>query len=196
VRTGILGGTFDPIHIGHLILAESAREELGLVRVLFIPTGEPWRKAGRGVSDGTHRLAMAELAVQGNDAFQVSPMELERPGPSYLYETLEHLAQENPGDEMYFMLGADALADLPSWREPKRIVELATLAVARRAGSPGRGGVEDAPGGLTARVVDVPMPEIGVSGSVIRQRAREGKSIRYLVPVPVEAYIEGNHLYR
>jgi nicotinate-nucleotide adenylyltransferase len=196
VKTGILGGTFDPIHIGHLILAESAREELGLGKVIFIPTGEPWRKAGRDVSDGAHRLAMADLAVQGNEAFQVSPMEVERPGPSYLYETLEELERDSPGDEMYFLLGADALADLPNWREPKRIVELATLAVARRGETTARPNPGSALKGLEARLVDIPMPEIGISATAIRQRVKSGKSIKFLVPAGVELYIGEQGLYR
>ena len=132
MRAGVLGGTFDPVHRGHLALATAAREELALDEVLFVPAGQPWRKAGRIVAPAQHRLAMLRLALDEEPAFRVETLELERPGPSYTADTLEAVAEARPGDELFFIVGEDALADLPNWVRPERILELATLAVARR----------------------------------------------------------------
>lgn len=133
MRVGVLGGTFDPPHLGHLILGEEARQALGLAEVLFVPAGEPWRKAGRELSPREHRLAMVKVAVADNPAFAVSTAEIERPGPSYTAQTLAELAQQfDPGTEIFFIMGADALADFPNWHEPLHILELARLAVAQR----------------------------------------------------------------
>ncbi|MGH7622738.1 MAG: nicotinate-nucleotide adenylyltransferase, partial [Gemmatimonadaceae bacterium] len=132
VRVGVLGGTFDPVHNGHLILAEQARVELALDLVLFIPAGEPWRKSQRAITPGSERLAMLRLAIEGNDGFGISDIELRRPGPTYTADTLETLAAERLDDEFWFIIGSDALADMPNWHEPERIVRHATLAVAPR----------------------------------------------------------------
>jgi nicotinate-nucleotide adenylyltransferase len=196
LKLGILGGTFDPVHIGHLVLAETAREQLELQKVVFIPTGQSWRKAGREIGDARHRLEMVRLAIEDNPAFEVSPVEIDRGGPSYSYETLESLTAERPGAELCFILGADALADLPNWRKPERIVELATLAVAGRTGDGGAADPERAVAGLQARLAAVEMPAIGISASSIRERVRKGLSLRYLVPQPVAEYIRRNDLYR
>jgi len=200
MRLGVFGGTFDPVHIGHLRLAESAREEaeLSLDKVLFVPAGEPWRKKERLVSAAAHRMAMLRLAIEGNDAFELSKVELEREGPSYTVETLEALAKQQPGDELFLIMGEDALADLPKWREPERIVALAKLAVASRGdSSPERlDAIEKALPGVLARVIWVPMEVLQISGSDIRESVRRGWSIRYLVPDAVEAYIHQHALYR
>lgn len=195
MRLGVLGGTFDPPHIGHLILGECAREQLELDRVLFIPAGVQWRKAGRAISDAVHRVEMVRLAVQDNPAFELSTIEVERPGPSYTADTLEELAATYPGGEFYLVLGQDALDDLANWRRPQRILELAWIAVASRE-------VEDPLAregrpltGLSARLLRIDMPLIGVSATGIRERARSGRSIRYLVPAAVEAYIREHRLY-
>jgi nicotinate-nucleotide adenylyltransferase len=193
VRTGILGGTFDPVHLGHLVLGEWARTQLLLDRVLFIPAGQPWRKEDRDVSPASDRVAMLELAIQDNLAFELSRVEVDRPGPSYLYETLEGLHKEDPAAELFFILGRDALADLPNWRSPERIVELATLAVASRAGA-GEG--PTAVEGIEARLVILEMPEIGVSSTMVRSLVEAGRSVRYLVPDSVREYIESANLYR
>src|SRR5262249_36255480 len=129
---GILGGTFDPVHFGHLVLAEAARDALSLAVVLFIPAGDPWRKADHAVTPGEHRLAMVPLAIEGNSPFWSSDIELRREGPTYTADTLEALAAERLDDEFYFIVGSDALADLPNWHDPGRIVRHATLAVAPR----------------------------------------------------------------
>src|SRR5512134_324909 len=177
MRLGILGGTFDPIHLGHLVLGEAAREQLGLDRVLFVPAGTQWRKAGREIAPAEHRVAMAELAVADNPAFEVSTVEVERPGPSYTADTLEELA-ETPDAELFLVLGKDAYEDLPNWVRPERIRELATLAVAARNGD----------GEVAAPAVRVVMPEIGISATDIRRRVAVGLTIRYMVPAPVGAY--------
>ena len=195
-RLGVLGGTFDPIHMGHLILGEAAREQLDLDLVLFVPTGQPWRKAGRDISPARDRLAMVQLAIEGNPAFEASSIETEREGPSYSHETLEILANDNPGAALYLILGTDALVDLPHWRSPERIVELATLAVASRTDGGGGDQSEAALAGFQARVLKLSMPEIGISASVIRERVAHGKSVRYLVSPGVAAYIKECSLYR
>jgi nicotinate-nucleotide adenylyltransferase len=174
-----------------LILGEEAREQLNLARVLFVPAGQPWRKSGRPIASAEHRLAMLQLALGDNSAFEVSNVELERPGPSYTAETLSVLKETNGGVDLFFILGQDALSDLPSWHDPGRIVQLATLAVAGREGAP-----EDVPDDLGARVVRLSMPVIEISGSEIRARVAEGRSIRYRVPLAVERYIRDNGLYR
>jgi nicotinate-nucleotide adenylyltransferase len=195
-KVGVLGGTFDPVHIGHLLLAESAREELGLERVVFMPAGRPWRKASREVSPAEHRLAMLRLAVAGNDAFEVSTIEVEREGPTYTVETLEELRRRDPGAALFFIVGEDALADLPNWREPQRILQLATVAVAgRTAEGPNLRQAEAMMPGLVARAVWLRMPIIEISATGIRERVRLGLSIRYRVPAAVEAYIREHRLY-
>lgn len=186
-RLGVLGGTFDPVHIAHLVLAETAREDLGLDRVLLVPTGHSWRKPGRSITPGDQRLEMLRLAVAGNERLEVSDVEVRRPGPSYTHETLEGLHAAHPEAALFFILGEDALADLPNWRDPARIRELATLAVAERPGSEGR---------LPGDVLRLEMPEIAISASAIRARVHAGRSIRYLVPESVREYIEAHGLYR
>ncbi len=195
---GIVGGTFDPVHWGHLLLAEQARDQLSLARVLFVPAGMPWRKAGRPVSPVHHRVAMLRLALEGSP-FELSLLEVERPGPSYTVDTLRELRALIPEAQLYFVLGQDALLDLPNWHDPGGILELAMLAVASR---PDHGReealrhVEACLPGVRERVVWLEMPVLGISGSDIRRRVREGRSIRYLVPASVEEYILRHGLYR
>ncbi|MFQ5880391.1 MAG: nicotinate-nucleotide adenylyltransferase [Dehalococcoidia bacterium] len=198
MRIGVLGGTFDPIHVGHLILAEAARQELSLARVLFVPAREPWRKIGRELAPAHHRLGMVRLAIADNPCFSVSTVELEQPGPSYTADTLAALQEEmGPEGELFFILGQDALADLPYWKDPQRIIAQACLAVAQRSGwpLPSEAWLEEAVPGIAARLVPSPMPTIDISASAIRRRCREGRSIRYLVPSAVEEYIQAHGLY-
>jgi nicotinate-nucleotide adenylyltransferase len=190
MRLGVLGGTFDPVHLGHLVLAESARDQLGLDRVLFVPTGQPWRKEGRAIAPSGDRVAMLRLAIEGNESFAVSLIEVEQVGPSYTHVTLNEIAEANSGAEMYFILGRDALADLPNWKDPGRIMELATLVAAERVGE-----VIAAPVQGIARATWLQMPLIEISATAIRERVRQGRSIRYLVPPAVEAYIRVHGLY-
>ncbi len=199
MRRGILGGTFDPVHTGHLILAQEVLWRLGLDEVWFIPTGLPWMKRGEPLTDSEHRRAMVELAIAGNPAFHLSSMELERPGETYTVDTIEALrAGPMAGDELLFIMGADTLHTMPQWKEPKRILEQVRLVVALR---PGHGAVDlDA---LTAidpaaaeRVMVVHMPLIEISGTELRRRISLGEPVRYLVPDAVGDYIEQHHLYR
>jgi nicotinate-nucleotide adenylyltransferase len=192
LRLGVLGGTFDPIHVGHLILAECAREQFGLATIRFIPAGDPWRKANRKITAKEHRLAMTRLAIDRNSVFEVDPREVQRSGPSYTSETLDELrAGLQAGDELYFLLGEDALEDLPHWHDADAIFNAATVAVAPR----GEAAAEPV---LTAprKVERIDMPYVGISSTDLRERVRRGQSIRYMVPAEVEAYIRDNALYR
>ena len=192
MKIGVLGGTFDPPHLGHLVLAEQARAQLGLERVLWVPAGEPWRKPQRAITPAEQRAAMTGLAIVDNEAFELCRLELERPGPSYSVDTLEQLRERHPDGELVFIIGKDALDDLPNWRRPGRLAELATLAVASRAGDEAR----ELPAGLEARVAWIEMPRIDISASDLRRRAAAGLSLRYLVPSAVEVYIRDQGLYR
>jgi nicotinate-nucleotide adenylyltransferase len=199
VKLGILGGTFDPVHLGHLIIAEKAMTSLGLDRVLFVPAGDPWLKAGMEITPRQHRLAMMLAAVADNPKLKVSPSELERFGPSYTVETLAEF-QEDYGLQtaLYFIIGADALRDFGRWHEPQRVLELCTLAV---VGRPAQASL-DLPEleailpGIGQRVALVDDVDIDISATDIRQRVAEGRSIKSLVPPAVEAYIQEQHLYK
>lgn len=192
---GILGGTFDPVHTGHLLLAERALEGLSLDEVLFVPAGEPWRKGHHTIAAAEHRLAMLRLAIAANDGFGISDIELRRPGPTYTADTLEQLAGERLDDEFYFIVGADALADLPNWHDPERIFLHATLAVAPRGGEEANAGALSPVGG-ERRIERFSMPWSEISSTEIRARVAAGRSIRYLVPDGVRAYIGAEGLYR
>ena len=200
MSVGVLGGTFDPPHMGHLVLAQEAYQALNLDQVLFVPAGEPWRKAGRELSAREHRLAMIRLAVADNPAFAVSTAEVDRAGPSYTAETLADLrAQLGPESELFFIMGADSLADFPHWHEPRRILELARLAVAERSPVGDERVEEGIPQelaeALRGSVVWVTMPLIAISASAVRQRVRQGLSVRYWVPEAVEEYVRRHGLY-
>ena len=197
IRLGVLGGTFDPVHIGHLALAEQAREQLELERVLWVPSGDPWRKADRAVTPAEHRAAMVRLAIEGHASYELSLAEIERSGPSYSIETLAELQRNEPGSELFFLLGLDALEDLPNWREPARLIELATLAVAARGGRrPAAEELDRLVPGLSKRVVWLEMPHIDVSATELRRLAAEGAALRDRTPASVEAYIREHRLYR
>jgi nicotinate-nucleotide adenylyltransferase len=188
-RVGVFGGTFDPPHLGHLALAERARDQLGLERVWFVPAADPPHKRDRAKSPFPHRLAMTRLAVRGNPAFKVSDLESRRAGPSYTVETLRAMRQRFPGRELVLLLGADSLSDLPTWRDPAEIAHLARLAVAPRpVGAPRRRGAPRADFALDAPVLEL-------SSSDLRARARRGESLRYLVPDAVAAYVRRHRLY-
>jgi nicotinate-nucleotide adenylyltransferase len=192
VRVGIVGGTFDPVHAGHLVLAEQARTQLALDEVLFMPAGQPWRKADREITAAEHRIAMLRLAIEGNDAFGITDIELRREGPTYTADTLEALAAERLDDEFWFIVGADALADMPNWHEPQRILRHARLAAAPRA----EGGDALPPiEGIAERIDRFAMPRLDVSSSAIRAAVAAGASVRYLVPDAVAAYIAAHGLY-
>ena len=199
MRLGVLGGTFDPIHMGHLIIAEEVRTHLGLEQVLFLPTGLPWLKEGQPISPAQHRLEMTRLAVADNPAFAVSSIEIERPGPSYTVETLMQLQQERGSCvEPYFIVGMDSVLELHRWREPGRLLEMCTLVAVDRPGSDGATpeALDELLPGASGRIVHIPGPHIGISGTEIRRRVAQNQTIRYWVPGPVEEYIAKSNLYR
>lgn len=199
---GVFGGTFDPIHLAHLAVAQEAVEALGLERVVFVPAGHPPHKPGQPITPAAHRLAMVELAIAGNDRFAVDRLELDRPGPSYTVDTLEALgAASEPGvpqPDLMLILSAEAFLGLPTWNEPRRVLELARVAVAPRDGYPGAGRAfvaEHFPDQLD-RVVFLDGPRLRLSATELRERAAAGRSLRYLVPDAVAAYIDDHALYR
>jgi len=193
-RVGVFGGTFDPPHLGHLVIAEWARARLGLERVLFVPSGVPPHKRGRRVTAPEHRIAMARLAVRGNPAFGVSTLESRRDGPSYTVDTLRALRARRPGERLYLLLGEDSLEELPTWREPEAIRGLATLVVAARPGDGARPEPAGADSGRHLQWLD--NPPIALSSSQVRRLVRARHTVRYLVPEAVRAYIERHRLYR
>lgn len=192
---GVLGGTFDPIHLGHLAIAEQVRESLDLAGVLFVPAGMPWHKPDRLITPATHRIAMVELAIDGNPCFRLSHAEVDRPGPSYAVDTLGSLMSTY--SELVFILSVEALWRFPMWREPSRILELCRLAVVPRHGhrAPGRPWLAEHFPGQEERVLFLDGPDLGQSASDVRERASSGRSIRYLVPDRVADYIRSHHLY-
>jgi nicotinate-nucleotide adenylyltransferase len=200
MRLGILGGTFDPVHYGHLLLAETAREQCRLDQVWLVPAAIPPHKQGHELSPVAERIEMLELAVGGNPALTVSPLEAERGGVTYTVDTLEALTAEDPRRELFFLMGADSLTDLPNWRQPERICQLATIVVVRRAGQE----IDYsrlAPLAPAERLEhfrrhQVEMPLVELSSHDIRRRVAGGQSIRYRTPRAVEKYIESHGLYR
>lgn len=198
---GILGGTFDPIHLAHLAVADEVRELLGLERVRFVPAGRPVHRPIPPVASAEDRLAMVEAAIAGNPAFESSRTEVDRPGPSYAVDTLEEFASEAhvAGREpnLTFILSAEAYAGLPSWREPARILELCRMAVVPRpdARPSDPSSVAALIPGADRRTILLDGPSLAVSGSMIRARLAAGRSIRYLVPAAVAAYIDDHSLY-
>ena len=194
---GVLGSAFNPPHLGHLALAQEAAWQLGLAEVVLVPTGHAPHKRIADDPGWDVRMDMARLAAEDDQRLSVSALEIEREEPSYTYATLEALAEERGDRELVFVMGADAAVSLESWREPERVVELARLAVARRAG------VSDADVaaamrslGCEGRATMLEMPQFGVSSSTVRERARQGRPLRYLVPDGVAAFIEKEGIYR
>ncbi len=196
-RLGIFGGTFDPIHLGHLIIAEELMYQLQLDHVLFLPSNQPPHKTDQLVSPNEDRMAMLETALRGNPHFGISTVDMTRPGLSYTADSLEILNQEFPGAEILFLMGQDSLRDLPTWHEPNRIARLARLGVALR---PGVDVDLDAILGEVPAAKDrihlVPVPLIQISSREIRRRVRHGEPITYQVPRTVEDHILNAGLYR
>jgi nicotinate-nucleotide adenylyltransferase len=195
-RTGILGGTFDPVHYGHLAIAEEARVALRLDRVLLVPAAHQPLKRGEHLASPGQRFEMVRLACAGNDAFEPSTIELDRPGPSYTVATLEGLAAGGWG-ELFFIMGADAVADLPRWHAIQRILELARIVAVGRPGfKPDLAPLTALLPSLPERLTLLEGPQLELSSSELRQRVAEGRPIRYLTPDPVVMYIDAQGLYR
>jgi nicotinate-nucleotide adenylyltransferase len=195
---GIFGGTFDPVHLGHLIVAEEVGIKLRLEKVIFVPAGEPWMKAGQVITPATHRIAMLRRALRGNPYFKLSTIEVERPGPSYTVETMTIFKQKFGAEtKLYFILGSDALSELPCWKEPAQLLEICQLVAFANPGLPvlSLATLDSQVPGVRSRVIWVEVPQIEISSSQIRQRQADGLSIRYLVPQAVEKYILANKLY-
>ena len=198
MNIGVLGGTFDPIHNGHLLMAEEARARLNLAVVLFIPAGQPWLKVASPVSAAEHRVQMVRLAIADKPYCKLSAMEIERAGPTYTVDTIAELSSQlGSGDEIFFILGQDNLTQLPEWKEPSRLVEMCYLVAVPRPGSssPDLKALEAAIPGISQRVMLMEKPVIDVSASVIRDRVGRGLSIHHLVPEPVSSYIREHGLY-
>jgi nicotinate-nucleotide adenylyltransferase len=193
----VLGSAFNPPHLGHLALAQEALWQLGLAEVVLVPTGQAPHKRIAEDPGKEQRLAMTRLAAADDSRFSVSSLEVEREGPSYTYETLELLAKERGDSELVFVMGADAAVGLESWREPERVVGMARLAVARRAGvSDSEVAAVMRSLGADDRATMLEMPQFGVSSSAVRERAAAGRPLRYLVPEPVARFIEEKGIYR
>lgn len=200
-RVGILGGSFDPPHAGHLMIAQEARERVGLDAVLFIPAGEQWLKEGQDVAPASHRLAMTHLLIGSTASFVVSDMEVTRPGPTYTVDTLRELRESSPPDtEYYFILGEDSVADFPRWHKPEELVTLCRFIAMPRAGGAGRPDLTTAYNaipGLRERVsVLEDAPRMDVSSSSVRQMLGTGANLRGVVPDAVVKYIAAHRVYR
>ncbi len=198
-RIGVMGGTFDPIHCGHLIVAEAVRDSFHLSSILFVPAGTPPHKATRRVSPAEHRLAMVGLAIASNPSFRLRTLEVERPGPSYTVDTVRHLRGElGPEAGLYFITGADAILELLTWKDPLTIFQYCELvAVARPGYDTGELDRMIAELGRSGGIVHkTAIPEVAISSSEIRKRVKEGRSIRYLVPDAVGEYIRRTGLYQ
>jgi nicotinate-nucleotide adenylyltransferase len=195
MRLGIFGGTFDPVHYGHLLLAECCREQLRLEKVWFLPAAVPPHKQARELAPAEQRIEMLELALGGHEAFEVCRYEMEGGGVNYTVDTLAHFKEADAGRELFFLMGADSLRDLPTWKEPERLCRLAVPVVVRRRGEADLADTKEL-GPLGARLERVEMPAIELSSSELRRRVAEGRSIRYRTPRAVEKYIESHGLYR
>lgn len=198
MNIGVFGGTFDPVHNGHIMVAEEARARLNLAQVLFVPAGEPWLKGDNPISAALHRLRMVSLAIAALPYFKMSALEIERVGPSYTVDTITELrVQFGVGDELFFILGWDGLAELPRWREPARLITLCQLVAVPRPGfaCPDLARLEAAIPGLSRRLTMLDKPEVDIGATDIRNRVVQGLAIDHLVPEPVDKYIKKHKLY-
>lgn len=195
-RIGVLGGTFDPVHYGHLAAAEEARAALDLERVIWVPALVSPHKLEQAATPAHHRLAMTRLAVAPNPHFQVSTVDVDRAGPSYTVDTLTRLQVELGPVELYFIVGLDSLAEIATWHAPARLVELCYIvAVSRPPYEYDPASLERALPGATDRVIFLPIPLLAIASSDLRRRVREGRPIRYYVPPVVVDYIRAHKLY-
>jgi nicotinate-nucleotide adenylyltransferase len=195
---GIFGGTFDPPHLGHLILAAEAHAQLGLDRLLWVLTPDPPHKQDQPIAPLEHRLAMVKLAIADDPSFELSAVEMDRPGPHYALDTVKILADQNPGAELVYLLGGDSLRDLPAWYRPADLVAaLRFIGVMRRPGDAfDLPALEKSIPGLTAKVRFVDAPLLDIAAHAIRARVAEGRPFRYFLPAGVYSYIVKHNLYR
>jgi nicotinate-nucleotide adenylyltransferase len=193
-RLGVMGGTFDPIHYGHLVTAEEALMQFALDAVVFVPTGQPWMKEGREVSPPEDRYLMTVIATASNPRFQVSRVEIDREGPTYTVDTLKTLAAEHPDAELYFITGADAMLEILEWKDPEEVLSLAHFIAATRPGYDLTRFESMAPRHTNVSLMSI--PALAISSTDVRGRVGEGRPIRYLVPEGVKSYIEKADLYR
>jgi nicotinate-nucleotide adenylyltransferase len=199
VNIAVLGGTFDPIHNGHLLVAGVVKERLAPAEIVFMPAGQPWLKSERIISPVEDRVEMVRRAIAGNPAYSLSDVETARSGPTYTVDTIRELkGRILPQDELYFILGWDNLLDLPRWHKPQELISLCKLVAVPRIGYrvPDNATLEKLLPGLSERVILLDKPEIDISASVIRERVGLGLSLNYLVPAAVEAYIKEKGLYK
>jgi nicotinate-nucleotide adenylyltransferase len=198
MRLGILGGTFDPIHIGHLILAEEAWYRLGLDQVLLAPAADPPHKRERGKSPAEQRVRMVELAIADNPHLALSRIDVDRPGPHYTLDMVRLLLEQyGPGAELYFLMGLDSLVDLPTWHRPLELMQQCHLVAFSRPDAVfDWNALEAALPGVRLRVILLPMPLLQISGSDLRERARQGRPLRYQVLPDVEQYIQQHQMYQ
>jgi nicotinate-nucleotide adenylyltransferase len=195
---GVLGGTFDPVHLAHIGMAEEARTELGLAEVIIVPAGQPIAKPGDRITPAVQRIEMLRLALIGKPYIKISYMEIERPGPSYTVDTIEALRKQyNSKAGIYFILGWDSLAQLPGWREPWRIVEMCHLVAVPRPGwpRPNLEALEEKITGISSKVSFLDKPNLDISATMIREKVRKGEAINSLVPGLVADYIKKHRLY-
>ena len=197
MKVGIFGGTFDPIHIGHLVVAEEARYKLGLDKVVFLPAGLPWFKNDRLITDGRKRLEMIKLGIKDNPNFEVSDIELNRDGPTYSVESIPALREQHGGAELYFLLGMDALKDIYKWEQPGRIIEMCRVVGLTRPGHMDIdwAEIDSSIPGASQKIQTIEVSRIEVSSSDIRMMVANDMSIRFLVPDAVISYIAKHGLY-
>jgi nicotinate-nucleotide adenylyltransferase len=189
-RIGVMGGTFDPVHHGHLVAASEVGSRFDLDEVIFVPTGQPWQKSERAVSPAEHRYLMTVIATASNPRFTVSRVDIDRPGPTFTTDTLRDLADERPGAELFFITGADALAKILSWKDAGELFELAYFIGVTRPGHR-----LDGTGLPADRVSLLEVPAMAISSTDCRERVREGLPVWYLVPDGVVQYINKHRLY-
>jgi nicotinate-nucleotide adenylyltransferase len=199
MKIGVLGGTFDPIHIGHLKVAEEVTARLNLSEIIFMPAGQPWLKGDNLISLAEHRVEMVRLAIAGKPYFKLSTIEIDRAGPTYTVDTIDELRRQlGSGHELFFILGWDNLIQLPQWQEPSRLIKLCRLVAVPRVGYPDidLSSLDAVIPGLYQRVILLDSPRVDINASIIRQRVGQGLSIHHLVPEPVERYIKQHRLYK
>lgn len=197
-KIGIMGGTFDPIHFGHLVISEVSRFEFDLEKIIFIPTGVPPHKATYMVTNPEHRYNMVQLAIEDNPNFEISPIEIERPGPSYTVDTLRQLVNNYPDTEFYLITGADAILEITTWKSFEQLAELCYFIAATRPGYQNENFLKQIkilPGKLPEKIFPIEVPGVAVSSTEIRKRIAQGKPIKYLLPQKIENYIFQNRLY-